>query len=402
MAAGGPNLDNILGLSARGYALAAEASVLSALESGLRGSSYSSAQAILMASTGEEFDRMAFNAASHAWIESGAMERFRANLAPGAAYREILESEVTRQKAYEDAFRIPEAGEYAKLAAGALNASWLAAKTLAGSADALSRLMAGVDAAWIRTSDALASAVAFSEIQSMGWLTASAPFDVSSASAIRSNLGDWRDPENFSHVGYADPLFRSREYVKHGFNSALTDFPVPAFEQTIDIAGFHSYEIEGDSSDSDEEGNHNAYAILLRFERKVRGFISDAMYASFGEHWMKRQLPQGMLDKWMEKKETAERNGADSLPPIEYADFTDYKSIIERKDNWDRVFSQYFGRKEDIRESFQRLSPVRIATMHSRIVTLDDQLLLLVETRRITRAMGNQVSRLSNRGDKLN
>jgi hypothetical protein len=397
VAASGPNFDNILGLSARSYALMAEASALAALGPTLHSSVHSSAQAMLMSSANDELNRMAFNATAHAWIERETIERLRVGLASDATYHEIFEREAERQKAYEDAFRIPSESEYARLAADAFNTSGLAAKTLAGSIDVLSGLMAGMDAAWIRTTDALASVVAFSEIQSIGKLTATAdPFDISSVSAIRANLGDWRDPEDFSCGSYIDPLFRSQEYLRHGFNSGLTDFPVPAFEQTIAIAGFYSDEMDDNPLDSSMEGNHKAYAMLLRFERKIRSFISHAMYTSFGEHWMKRQLPQGMLDRWMEKKEAAEKNNADSLLPIEYADFTDYKLIIERKDNWDQVFSQYFGRKEDIRESFQRLFPVRIATMHSRIVTLDDQLLLLVEIRRITKAIKRQVSRQSN------
>jgi hypothetical protein len=46
-----------------------------------------------------------------------------------------------------------------------------------------------------------------------------------------------------------------------------------------------------------------------------------------------------------------------------------------------------FGRKEDVQESFLRLFPVRVCTMHARIILLDDELLLQVETRRILRAI---------------
>ncbi|WFU04555.1 hypothetical protein QA648_27640 (plasmid) [Rhizobium sp. CB3171] len=102
---------------------------------------------------------------------------------------------------------------------------------------------------------------------------------------------------------------------------------------------------------------------------------------------MKRQLPSNMLDSWVTKKEKARADGADDLPLIEYADFTDYKLIIERKDNWTQVFKPIFGRQEDIRESLQRLFPVRIATMHARFLTLDDDLLLRTETNRVLKRM---------------
>jgi hypothetical protein len=106
-----------------------------------------------------------------------------------------------------------------------------------------------------------------------------------------------------------------------------------------------------------------------------------------GVDWMKHRLPNTMLESWTVKKQKAEEAGGDDIPLIHYADFTDYKVIIERKDNWREVFKPVFGREEDIRESFQRLFPIRIATMHARIITKEDEMLLLVETKRILKAI---------------
>ena len=78
------------------------------------------------------------------------------------------------------------------------------------------------------------------------------------------------------------------------------------------------------------------------------------------------------------------------VPLIEYADFSDYRMIIERGDNWRSAFKSVFRRQEDVRESLQRLNPVRIATMHSRIVTLEDELLLIVETSRVLKAISQR------------
>jgi hypothetical protein len=44
---------------------------------------------------------------------------------------------------------------------------------------------------------------------------------------------------------------------------------------------------------------------------------------------------------------------------------------------------QTFRREEDVRESFQRLHPLRIATMHARLLTQDDEVFLSVEVNRI-------------------
>jgi hypothetical protein len=51
------------------------------------------------------------------------------------------------------------------------------------------------------------------------------------------------------------------------------------------------------------------------------------------------------------------------------------------------VFAPVFRRAESVRESFQRLYPIRLCTMHARIVTQDDELYLFVETKRILSAI---------------
>ena len=106
----------------------------------------------------------------------------------------------------------------------------------------------------------------------------------------------------------------------------------------------------------------------------------------FGEKWVKQQTPQRTYESWLDKKEKAIKAGAPERPLIEYADFSDYRTIIERGDNWNAVFQPIFGRVEDVRESLQRLQPVRIATMHARWITLDDEALLIFETKRLLKA----------------
>ena len=44
-------------------------------------------------------------------------------------------------------------------------------------------------------------------------------------------------------------------------------------------------------------------------------------------------------------------------------------------------------RKESIKESFTRLSPVRNTVMHSRTVTRDDKMYLVSETTRVLKAI---------------
>ncbi len=52
------------------------------------------------------------------------------------------------------------------------------------------------------------------------------------------------------------------------------------------------------------------------------------------------------------------------------------------------VFKPIFKRPMLVQESFQRLYPIRMCTMHARLITQDDELYLYVETKRILKAIG--------------
>ena len=67
----------------------------------------------------------------------------------------------------------------------------------------------------------------------------------------------------------------------------------------------------------------------------------------------------------------------------------------ERNDNWREVFKPIFLRAEDVRESFQRLFSIRIATMHARVITMDDETLLRFETTRVLKAIRTAAGRSS-------
>tara|TARA_R110002012_G_scaffold103911_3_gene243957 strand:- start:11161 stop:11403 length:243 start_codon:yes stop_codon:yes gene_type:complete len=78
---------------------------------------------------------------------------------------------------------------------------------------------------------------------------------------------------------------------------------------------------------------------------------------------------------------------------IEFADFTDYLGIIIRRDNWREVFSAFWPREQDVRESFQRLQYIRIETMHNRVLLKQDLILLYSEGRRLLEALAKYQAR---------
>jgi hypothetical protein len=266
------------------------------------------------------------------------------------------------------------------------------ANTLFGIAPELQSRMEAMSRPWI-LEDAARSAFGFSAMQSIGaGLIKRLPFEPGLTTVLRTNLGDWRDPLELPLPTVLDSILRSDFYVQRGFNPALTDFSEAAFAESAELAGLLEQAPAEKDEDDTEIGlkrNLEAFDRFQRFEKSIRHFIDKVMTNTFGESWIKSRTPSGMFDDWKRKQSIAENAGEAKKPLIEYADFTDYKKIIERSDNWRDVFATIFGRPEDVRESFQRLYPVRIATMHARIITLDDEMLLIVETKRLLKAFSS-------------
>ena len=184
-----------------------------------------------------------------------------------------------------------------------------------------------------------------------------------------------------------------------GSQLSLSAFPAKAFEQSIDIAGLKevpsrlepAYNFEPETETEDEiafQRTNTAHDRLQRFETQIRKFIDEQMKSFFGENWIKQQVPEKIRRAWFEKQQKVRDNGGPDWPLIAYADFTDYVPIITRNDNWEKVFKPIFGRSAFVQESFQRLYPIRICTMHARLITQDDELYLYVETKRILTAIG--------------
>lgn len=260
--------------------------------------------------------------------------------------------------------------------------------------------MGKMQSPWLSFENTNASMQAFAEMQALGVaVNGGDPFSIKASKFLRSELGDWRDPQTIITEQAIDSENRSALYIEKGFNRGLSEFSRSAFDEALCSAGIFDMSIPilgkmEKEEDLDSEGlarNARAFNLLMVFEIKVRRFINESMRAYYGDAWFKQQLPADMLGKWREKAEMAIKNGAKvgDFELIDYADFTDYKIIIERKDNWNAVFKFVFVRIENIRESFQRLFPVRIATMYARIITQEDEIFLFSETRRVINAINS-------------
>ncbi len=257
----------------------------------------------------------------------------------------------------------------------------------------LQRAIESMSTPWLNSANELQSLSAFTGLQRIGSvLKEMHSFSDSVGSFLRDQLGDWRDRITWPAEIFHDDLVRSDFYASKGFNRSLTDFPRPAFEESLTIAGLYDeppltlgYRVPKLRSEDPAEEKalqraNKAHDWLMRLETCLRRFIDEQMTRSFGTDWQKHRLPNNLYDQWKAKKE---KDGSGELPLIAYADFTDYERVICKGDNWKEVFEPFFHRPETVRESFQRLHPIRLATMHSRPITQDDALFLLAETKRL-------------------
>jgi hypothetical protein len=54
-----------------------------------------------------------------------------------------------------------------------------------------------------------------------------------------------------------------------------------------------------------------AHDLLLRLETHLRRFLDELMTKKFGTDWCKSRLPNGICDRWREKKEAAMQAGGE-------------------------------------------------------------------------------------------
>lgn len=277
---------------------------------------------------------------------------------------------------FDLAFRLPASMDIARLAQEAAGSSF-------ASRTQVQAMIKQINRPWARIGQELASAAAVGNLSAMDRVARGInPYGLSATKMFRVEFGDWRTPFTIE-LSMLDPVRRTAFDVERGYDASLTDFPAEVVEQIIHL--------DDDDTDGDEAPGElwtdRAYAALSRFERQIRTFIETRLAEVFGGQW-EAQIPQQLYKLWVEKRQRDLDNGTPPRPRlIDYADFTDYQLIIARRDNWNRAFRPVFRRQDDVVESLRRLMPVRLVTMHSSIVTMDDELILNMESKRILSAI---------------
>jgi len=272
-----------------------------------------------------------------------------------------------------------------------------------GDMSRLRQVIEAMTTPWLDSQNQLRSLRGLHGLQQIGHDLRTTPVcDSGSAERSRDYLAAWRRSDALPSAIITDAVERSAFYVERGLDPDLTYYPTNAFDQAITNAGvkrapppfIRAYARPDDIRGEEEAGlerTNAAHDRLQRFESRLRAFIDQRMTATVGENWMKHRVGGDMCREWKEKRARALAEGESERPLIVYADFTDYMTLIVRKDNWDQVFAPVFRRKSLVQESLQRLYPIRNRTMHARIITQDDELYLHAETTRILSAMDTEI-----------
>lgn len=294
-------------------------------------------------------------------------------------------------------FRLPELPEIDRLS-----------KLLAGSGvtshlSSIEHSLKAIRAPWIDSLDPTGSLERMTRLAALGDSVRALSFDPTVLSSIEHTIGRWRDIPNSL---LTDSLGRENYFIRKGFDKTLIALPEPAFTESLAASSVLDIELLAPNSDSEEfdieavdlseEEAHlfhratRAFRLLSLFERKFREYVHDVMTGRYGPGWETGRAPENgkVCEKWVQKRDTAAKNGEEPLDLIHYADFTDYAKLVRRKDNWKDLFSAVFRDEEELGVAFRRIEKIRIVAMHNRTVTKSDLLTLGLETTLILSAIG--------------
>lgn len=261
----------------------------------------------------------------------------------------------------------------------------------------LQRVIDQLQSPWARYDDYVSSASGLAQLNALvQGVRVLEPFEPTLGGLMRYELGDFRDNVSWDESALLDAEVRVQTYWERGFRPEIADFSsetLGEFSKAVEkgpaltkVESPFSFAIFFNCKSPDERRTMG-FECISTIERQVRTLIDQKMTAKYGPGWVKARLQGQLREAWTAKQEAAVRQGRPKESLIHYADFTDYELIITGGAAWTDIFAGIFGRKEDVRESFQRLNPLRVAIAHSRDLVNEDVLILVAEGTRLMRAM---------------
>jgi len=128
------------------------------------------------------------------------------------------------------------------------------------------------------------------------------------------------------------------------------------------------------------------YQTLKELETSLRLFIEEQL-KSLTTNWWKERIPPDVQEK---AKENMVKNKSpwpwvktEEKTPIFYINFPDYGKIIQRRDNWNDVFSKIFGDSTVVFSWLKELEDIRNKIAHFRNITVEESTTLRLNSTKI-------------------
>jgi hypothetical protein len=207
------------------------------------------------------------------------------------------------------------------------------------------------------------------------------------AEKVREEFGDYRETEPGEDISDDAMLARGLRLAR-GFDMRLSSLPMALVGSIFVPFGM----VAGTPPDADKDELDLVIATMARrLERKLRAFIASTMKAAVGPKWIRQRVHPNVREEWERRRQGDVDAGRAPGELFDYADFGDYRAIIERSDNWNAIFKPIFKNKVSIGETLARLATIRNPVAHVRPLTVEDLLILRVEGRRIYVWIGEMV-----------
>lgn len=248
--------------------------------------------------------------------------------------------------------------------------------------------MAGIETPWVRDDQPELSIEGYAAFKGLTEIVArTSPAAPRATQLVRAELGDYRR-EDEGDEAVDDAMLASGLRIARGFDMRLASLPMALVGHIFVPFGM----VAGAPPEADPDELDAVISLMFRqLERRLRAFIDRSMKAGVGERWIRQRVHKNIREEWERRRQAdvdAQRTPGELF---DYADFGDYRGIIEHGENWRDVFQPVFKVKTAIGETLSRLSVIRNPVAHVRPLTVEDLLTLRVEGRRLYVWMGEPV-----------
>lgn len=251
----------------------------------------------------------------------------------------------------------------------------------------VAREIAAIETPWVRDDRPELAIGGYASLKGLTEIVGrTAPAAPRATLLVRARLGDYRE-DDVEAEQPDDPMLSAGLRLAHGFDVRLASLPMA-------LAGaiFAPFGLVAAAPDADQDQLDDIVAHILRkLEQKLRAFIDARLTAAVGPRWIRQRVAKPVREKWEAARDADLAAGRPAGNLIDYADFGEYRSIIEQGDNWRDAFQAVFGVKTAIGETLARLTVIRNPSAHVRSMSTEDLLILRVEGRRLYVWMGEQV-----------